>query len=46
MWKMTNVMLMVFFDVRGICMVEYIAPNQMVNHQFFIEVLTKLQEGI
>jgi hypothetical protein len=42
----TKTMLMVFFDVRGSIMVKYVRPNHMVNQQFYIQVLTKLQERI
>jgi len=36
----------VFFNVRGIIMVEYVPQNQTVNHQFYIQDLTKLRERI
>jgi len=39
-------MLLVFMDVRGIIMVEYVPPYQMENQQFYIKILTKLLEDI
>jgi hypothetical protein len=39
-------MILVFFYIRGIVMKECLPPNQMVNQQFCIQVLTELQERI
>jgi len=37
-------MLMVFFDIQGIVMAEWVPSGQMVNQQYYISVLTKLRE--
>ena len=36
----------VFFDIQGIVMVEWVPSGQMVNWQYYIEVLTKLRERV
>jgi len=36
-------MLIVFFDIQGIVMVEWVPSGQMVNQQCYIEFLTKLR---
>jgi len=38
-------MLTVFFDMRGIIMVDYVLPNQTVNQQFYIQDLTNYEKG-
>jgi len=35
-------MLIVFFDIQGIVMAEWVPSGQTVNQQYYIEVLTKL----
>ena len=37
-------MLIVFFDIQGIVMAEWVPSGQTVNQQYYIEVLTKLRE--
>jgi len=37
-------MLIVFFDIQGIVMAEWVPSGQTVNQQYYIEVLTKLLE--
>jgi len=39
-------MLIVFFDIRGIVMAEWVSSGQTVNQQYYIEVLTKLHEHV
>ena len=39
-------MLIVFFDIQGIVMAEWVPSSQMVNQQYYIEVLTKLHERV
>jgi len=39
-------MLIVFFDILGIVMAEWVSSNQTVNHQYYFEVLTKLHERV
>ena len=39
-------MLIVFFDIQGIEMAEWVPSGQMVNQQYYIEVLTKLHEHV
>ena len=39
-------MLIVFFDIQGIVMVEWVPSGQTVNQQCYIEVLTKLHERV
>jgi len=39
-------MLIVFFDIQGIVMAEMVPNGQTVNYQYYIEVLTKLREGV
>jgi len=34
-------MLIVFFDIQGISMAEWVPSSQTVNQQFYIEVLMK-----
>ena len=36
-------MLIVFFDIQAIVMAEWVPSGQTVNHQYYIEVLTKLR---
>ena len=37
-------MLIVFFDIQGTVMAEWVPSGQMVNQQRYIEVLTKLSK--
>jgi len=39
-------MLIVFFDIQGIVMAEWVPSGQTVNQQYYIEVLTKLRERV
>jgi len=39
-------MLIVFFDIQGIAMAEWVPSGQTVNQQYYIEVLTKLHERV
>jgi hypothetical protein len=34
-------MLIVFFDIQGIVMAEWVPSGQTVNQQYYLEVLTK-----
>ena len=39
-------MLIVFFDIHGNVMAEWVPSGQMVNQQYYIDVLTKLRERV
>jgi predicted transcriptional regulator len=39
-------MLVVFFDIQGIIMTQYVPPGQTVNQTYYIELLTKLRGKI
>jgi histone-lysine N-methyltransferase SETMAR len=39
-------MLIVFFDIQGIVMAEWVPSGQTVNQHYYIEVLTKLRERV
>jgi len=39
-------MLIVFFDIQGIVMAEWVPSGHTVNSQYYIEVLTKLRERV
>nr|CAH7751414.1 unnamed protein product [Callosobruchus chinensis] len=39
-------MLIIFFDVRGVIMVEWVPQGQTVNQKYYIEVLEKLRERV
>ena len=39
-------MSIVFFDIQGIVMAEWVPSGQTVNQQYYIEVLTKLCERV
>jgi hypothetical protein len=39
-------MLIVFFDIQGIVMTEWVPRGQTVNQQYYFEVLTKLRERV
>jgi len=39
-------MLIVFFDIQGIVMAQWVPSGQMVNQQYYIEVLTKLRKRV
>jgi len=41
-----KVMLIVFFDIQGIVITEWVPSSQTVNQQYYIEVLTKLRERV
>ena len=36
----------VFFDIQGIVMAEWVPSGQTVNRQYYTEVLTKLREHV
>ena len=38
--------LIVFFDIQGTAMAEWVPSGQTVNQQYYIEVLTKLRERV
>ena len=38
--------LIVFFDIQGIVMAEWVPSSQMVNQQYYNEVLMKLRERV
>ena len=38
--------LIVFLDIQGIVMAEWVPSGQTVNQQYYIEVLTKLRESV
>ena len=39
-------LLIVFFDIQGLVMTEWVPSGQTVNQHYFIEVLTKLHERL
>jgi len=39
-------MLIVFFDIQGIVMAEWVHSGQTVNQQYYIDVLMKLRECV
>ena len=39
-------MMIVFFDIRGIIMTEWVPSGQTVNQHYYVEVLAKLRERI
>jgi len=39
-------MLIVFFDIQGIVMAEWVPSGQTVNQHYYIEILTKLRERV
>jgi len=39
-------MLIVFFDIQGTVMAEWVPSGQTVNQQYYIEVLTKFHECV
>jgi histone-lysine N-methyltransferase SETMAR len=39
-------MLIVFFNIQGIVMAEWVPSSQTVNQQCYLEVLTKLHESV
>jgi hypothetical protein len=39
-------MLIVFFDIQGIVVAEWVPSGQTVNKQYYLEVLTKLRERV
>jgi len=38
--------LIIFFDIQGNVMAEWVTSGQTVNQQYYIEVLTKLCESL
>jgi len=44
--KTFKAMLIVFFDIQGIVMAEWVPSDQTVNQQYYIEVLPKLRECV
>jgi len=44
--KTFKAMLIVFFDMQGIVMAEWVPSGQTVNQQYYIEVLPKLRECV
>jgi hypothetical protein len=39
-------MMIVFFDVRGVIMIEWVPEGQTVNQKHYLEFLTKLREQV
>jgi hypothetical protein len=39
-------MMTVFFDIGGSIMIEWVPEGQTVNQKYYLEVLTKLREGV
>jgi hypothetical protein len=39
-------MTIVFFDVRRVITIEWVPEGQMINQEYYLEVLTKLQERV
>jgi len=39
-------MLIVFFDIQGIVMAEWVPSGQTISQQYYIEVWTKLRERV
>jgi tRNA A37 threonylcarbamoyladenosine biosynthesis protein TsaE len=39
-------MMIVFFDIRGVIMIEWVPKGQTVNQKYYLEVLTRLQEQV
>jgi hypothetical protein len=39
-------MMIVFFTIRGIIMIEWVPEGQTVNQNYYLEVLTKLRERV
>jgi hypothetical protein len=37
-------MMIVFFDIRGVIMIEWVPEGQTVNQKCYLRVLTKLRE--
>jgi hypothetical protein len=44
-WKV-KAMVIAFFDIRGIFMIEWVPEGQTVNQKYYLEVLTKLRERV
>jgi len=38
--------LIVFFDIQGIVIAEWVPSGQMINQQYYTEVLTKLRKRV
>jgi hypothetical protein len=38
--------MMVFFNIRGVIMIEWVPEGQMVNQKYYLKVLTKLREQV
>ena len=45
-WSQVKIMLVCFFDHKGIVHYEFIAQEQTVNQQYYLEVLTRLKESL
>jgi hypothetical protein len=39
-------MIVIFFDVKGVIMIERVLEGQTVNQRYYLEVLTKLRERL
>ena len=39
-------MLLVFFDIRGIVIIDWVPNGQTVNQQYYLQVLQKLREKV
>jgi hypothetical protein len=37
-------MMIVFFDIRGVIMIEWVPKGQTINQKYYLVVLTKLRE--
>jgi hypothetical protein len=39
-------MTIIFFNIRGVIMIEWVPEGQTVNQKYYLEVLTKLRERV
>jgi hypothetical protein len=39
-------MMIIFFNIRGIIIIEWVPEGQRVNQKYYLEVLTKLRERV
>jgi hypothetical protein len=39
-------MMIVFLDIRGMIMIEWVLEDQAVNQKYYLQVLTKLREWV
>jgi hypothetical protein len=37
-------MMIVFFNIRGVVMIDWVSEGQLVNRKYYLEVLTNLRE--